>query len=79
MQWCKNSLGTYILNNKLNTIECIGQPLKFPIARHCSMLTGIIQYNKQPSYMNPMQQWWFTFKFKNLKKCHVNTKNQQKQ
>ena len=51
-----------ILNNKLNkfgcnfTIECSEQPLKFQIsARHCSMLTGIIPYNKQSSPMNPMQ------------------------
>ena len=49
--------------NKLNKFRCnftteySEQPLKFPIsARHCSMLTGVIPYNKQPSYMNPMQQ-----------------------
>ena len=50
------------LSNKLDkfrcnfTIECSEQPLKFPIStRHCSALTGIIPYNKQSSYMNPMQ------------------------
>ena len=49
------------LNNKLSkfrcnfTIECSEQPLKLLIsAHHCSILTGIIPYNKQPSYMNPM-------------------------
>ena len=51
-----------ILNKKLNkfrcnfTIECSEQPLKRPVsARHCSILTGLILYNEQLSYMNPMQ------------------------
>ena len=34
------------------TIECCEQPLKLPIsARHCPMLTGIVPYNKQLSYI----------------------------
>ena len=51
-----------ILNKKVNkyrrsfTIECSKQPLKIPSsARHFSILTGLIPYNKQISYMTPMQ------------------------
>ena len=56
------------MNNNLNNIRCnftieySKQPLT-PLppppppdsSRHCSMLTGIVSYNKQPSYMNPLQ------------------------
>ena len=58
------------MNNNLNNIRCnftieySKQPLTPPppppppppdSSRHCSMLTGIVSYNKQPSYMNPLQ------------------------
>ena len=78
-------LTTNLLNNKLNklrcnfTIECSEQIWKFPIfTSDCPMLTAITSIDKQPSYTNPIQHWWFTSNFKNLKsimKIKINKTN----